>query len=159
MRVFALDRSQSPLVREEHQERSVGAHQHLDRTLLVEDWGGAAVEERCLIVVDTVGTQQFRLLDGSRPIGGFTMLGFSRRLVILGGDSRSPAARVKRTNAPVRRSNTPLKSPAVPTGHVSGVGRSLIRDSISSSSSRGSQPGRSSLSITVMIGIPRCLHT
>ena len=43
--------------------------------------------------------------------------------------------------SPVRRSITPRRSPAVPTGHVAGVGRSPICFSISSSSSSGSRPG------------------
>ena len=51
------------------------------------------------------------------------------------------AVRVKRVNSPVRRSITPRKSPAMPTGHVTGVGRRPICSSISSSSSSGSQAG------------------
>ena len=47
----------------------------------------------------------------------------------------------------------------MPTGHVSGVGRSPIRAWISSISSRAWRPGRSHLLITVMIGIRRCLQT
>ena len=70
-----------------------------------------------------------------------------------------PAVRVNRMKFPVRRSSTPLKSPAMPTGHVRGVGRSPIRAWISSISSRAWRPGRSHLLITVMIGIRRCLHT
>ena len=59
------------------------------------------------------------------------------------GASVAPrATRVKRVNRPSRRSTTPRKSPAMPTGQVTGRrhrGRSV--GSISSSSSTGSRPG------------------
>ena len=70
-----------------------------------------------------------------------------------------PAVRVYFTNSPVRRSRTPRKSPASPTGHVSGVGRSLICCSISSIRANGDRPGRSHLLITVITGMPRRAQT
>ena len=70
-----------------------------------------------------------------------------------------PAVRVKRMNIPDRRSSTPWKSPAMPTGHVSGVVRRPMRSWISSINSRACRPGRSHLLMTVMIGMPRCLQT
>ena len=47
----------------------------------------------------------------------------------------------------------------MPTGQVSGVGRSPISFSISSISSRASCPGRSHLLTTVITGMRRCRHT
>ena len=60
---------------------------------------------------------------------------------------------------PVRRSSTPLKSPAMPTGQVSGVGVSPMRRGSRPSARVASRPGRSHLLITVMIGMRRCRHT
>ena len=60
---------------------------------------------------------------------------------------------------PVLRSSTPWKSPAMPTGQVSGVGSRPVRSRISSMSCRASRPGRSHLLTTVMTGMPRCRQT
>ena len=70
-----------------------------------------------------------------------------------------PAVRVYFTNSPVRRSRTPRKSPASPTGQVSGVGRSLIFSWIRSISSSAERPGRSHLLMTVITGMPRSAQT
>ena len=47
----------------------------------------------------------------------------------------------------------------MPTGHVSGVGTSLISSWISSISVSASSPGRSHLLMTVITGRPRALQT
>ncbi len=70
-----------------------------------------------------------------------------------------PAVRVKRMKSPDERSRTPRKSPAMPTGQVSGVGSRPVRSRISSMSCRASRPGRSHLLTTVITGIPRCRQT
>ena len=62
-------------------------------------------------------------------------------------------------NSPVLRSITPRKSPATPTGQVTGAGRGPIRCSMSSSSrSTGSRPGRSHLLTKVRAGRPGSAH-
>ena len=76
------------------------------------------------------------------------------------GASEAPrSVRVKRMYSPVRRSMTPRRSPAMPTGHVTGVGRRPIWASISSSSSSGSRPGRSYLLRNVSTGRRRARQT
>ncbi len=70
-----------------------------------------------------------------------------------------PGVRVNAVNSPVLRSISPRNSPATPTGQLSGVGRSRIRCSISSSSSSGSRPGRSHLLTKVMTGMCRLRQT
>ena len=69
------------------------------------------------------------------------------------------AVRVKRVYMSVRRSISPTNSSPLPTGQVTGVGRSRICDSISSSSSSGSRPGRSYLLRNVITGRLRERHT
>lgn len=66
-----------------------------------------------------------------------------------------PAVRENRVNSPVATSTSPRSSPAIPSGHVIGIGRSPIVCSTSSSSSRASRPGRSHLLTKVSTGIPR----
>ncbi|CAB4552753.1 unannotated protein [freshwater metagenome] len=76
------------------------------------------------------------------------------------GASVAPrATRVKRVNKPSRRSITPRKSPAIPTGHVTGVTTRPICCSISSINSSGSRPGRSHLLMNVRSGISRWRQT
>ncbi len=70
-----------------------------------------------------------------------------------------PGVRRNRVNAPSARPMRPRKSPAAPTGQVSGAGRSPMRCSTSSSSSSGSRPGRSHLLTNVITGMRRCRHT
>ena len=70
-----------------------------------------------------------------------------------------PAVRAKRTSWSVRRSTRPAKSPATPTGQVSGVGTSPVRCSISSIRASASSPGRSHLLIMVITGRPRRRQT
>jgi hypothetical protein len=70
-----------------------------------------------------------------------------------------PAVRVNRVNSPVAHSISPRSEPATPTGQVTGIGRSPIVCSTSSSSSRASRPGRSHLLTKVSTGIPRLRQT
>ncbi len=122
--------------------------------------GGLAAEEVLLVVVAAVRGQQFAFLDRVDPSRRRRRLCASAGAMCSSGAAVAPpAVRVNRMKLPVRRSSTPLKSPAMPTGHVNGVGCSPMRAWISSSSSRASRPGRSHLLITVMIGMPRCRHT
>ena len=62
-------------------------------------------------------------------------------------------------NSPVAHSIRPRSSPATPTGQVTGIGRSPIVCSTSSSSSSASRPGRSHLLTKVSTGTPRLRHT
>ena len=80
--------------------------------------------------------------------------------MISSGASAAPrAVRVYLVKSPVRRSIVPRKSPGCPTGHVAGVARNPICCSTSSSSSRGSRPGRSNLLKNVSTGKLRERHT
>ena len=91
---------------------------------------------------DSVDADALSALAGA----GFTRVSF-------GVQSAVPrVVRVNRVNCPVTRSITPRKSPEIPTGQVTGVVRSPIMRSISSSSSSGSRPGRSYLLRNVITG-------
>ena len=110
-------------------------------------------------MVGVVGREQLVLLDRGRPCLGLVGADLVAGIRRSGARVAPPAVRVYCTNSPVRRSSTPLKSPASPTGQVSGVGRSLIFCSIRSISSRADNPGRSHLLMTVITGMPRRAQT
>ena len=67
--------------------------------------------------------------------------------------------RWNRAKRSLRRSQTPRKSPEMPTAQVSGMGCRPVRSVISSISASASRPGRSHLLMTVMMGRFRCLQT
>ena len=96
--------------------------------------------KRCLVVVGVVGREQLVLLDRGGPRVGVASSTSSAGIRTSGARVAPPAVRVYFTNSPVRRSSTPRKSPASPTGQVSGVGRSLICCSIWSISSSADEP-------------------
>ena len=110
-------------------------------------------------MVGVVGREQLVLLDRVVPDGGVDLATSEAGIRTSGARVAPPAVRVYFTNSPVRRSSTPRKSPASPTGQVRGVGRSLICCSIRSISSSAASPGRSHLLMTVITGMPRSAQT
>ena len=112
------------------------------------------------VEVGTDGVEQAELVLGGGPrralLGGRDV----GRHELLRGESEAPrSVRVKRMYSPLRRSTTPRRSPAMPTGQVTGVGRRPIWASISSRSSSGSRPGRSYLLRNVSTGSRRARQT
>jgi hypothetical protein len=114
-----------------------------------------------LVVVGADLVEQLELLVGVGPQLALLGLGPGGVDVLLGGDRVAPPGGAGEADevTPVARSITPRKSPAMPTGQVTGVGIRPSWLSISSSSSSGSRPGRSHLLMKVRSGRPRSRHT